>query len=372
MRTLVAVLACFGFFWGAWAVSVAEIKSSLHVSDGQFGLLLSAALLAAAATNAVAGSLAERWGTKTALRRSLIAWAVLLMVGAAVGAPLALGTVLVGVVASGGAIDVVVNVAASAALAERPGRYVRFHARFNAGAVMGAVAVELLLQSGQSWRWIWLAVGIMALALADQCRRVDLPAGNVGQRHGLLEALRTIGREGYLLLAIALGTALMVEGGIDTWGVLFLRQVLASGLLIGAAAYVIGQGVATIARLTLGPAAGSLGARRGVALGAGLTALGLTLMAVAPSAVLAAIGLVVAAAGISVCFPLLIAHVSAEVDRPALIIGGMTSIGYVGFVVGPVLVGWLADTLGLRAGLGLLAVAALFVAVTPSRGARQR
>ena len=75
MRTLAGVLACFGFFWGAWAVSVAEIKSALHVSDGQFGLLLSAALLAAAATNAVAGSLAERWGTRTALCRSLVAWA---------------------------------------------------------------------------------------------------------------------------------------------------------------------------------------------------------------------------------------------------------------------------------------------------------
>jgi|GEM_PF-2619668 len=173
MCTLGGVLACFGFFWGAWAVSVAEIKSSLHVSDGQFGLVLSAALLAAAATNAVAGSLAERWGTRTALCRSLVAWAALLVVGAALGAPVAFGAVLVGVVASGGAIDVVVNVAASAALAERPGRYVRFHARFNAGAVVGAVAVELLLQSGQSWRWIWLAVGIMALALADQCRRVD-------------------------------------------------------------------------------------------------------------------------------------------------------------------------------------------------------
>ena len=59
MRTLAGVLACFGFFWGAWAVSVAEIKSSLHVSDGQFGLVLTAALLAAAATNAVAGSLGE-------------------------------------------------------------------------------------------------------------------------------------------------------------------------------------------------------------------------------------------------------------------------------------------------------------------------
>jgi MFS family permease len=223
------------------------------------------------------------------------------------------------------------------------------------------------LQAGLSWRWIWLIVGLIAVVLADQCRRVDLPAGTVGQRHGLLEAIKTISRDGYLVIALALATALMVEGGIDTWGVLFLRDALASGLLVGAAAYVIGQSVATSARLTFGPAAGSFGTRRGVALGAGLTASGLTVMAAAPAAAFAAIGLVVAAAGISVCFPLLIAHVSAEVDRPALIIGGMTSIGYIGFVVGPVIVGWLADTLGLRIGLLFLAAAAMFVAITPSR-----
>ena len=372
MRTLSSVLVCFGIFWGAWAVSVADIKASLHVSDGQFGLLLSAALLAAAATNAVAGSLAERWGTTTTLSRCLTAWAVLLVAGAAVGPPVAFGALLVGVVASGGAVDVVLNVAASAALASRPGQYVRFHARFNAGGIAGAVAVELLLQSGLSWRWMWLAVGVLAFVLADQCRRVNLPAGAVGQRHGLLDALRTIRRAGYLLPAIALATALMVEGGIDTWGVLFLREALTSGLLVGAAAYMIGQSVATSARLTLGPAAGALGARRGIALGAGLAAGGLTLMAAAPSAATAAVGLVAAAAGVSVCFPLLIAHASVEVNRPGLIVGGMTSIGYLGFVVGPVLVGWLADTAGLRAGLLFLAAAAAFVAVTPSRWGRSR
>src|ERR1700674_3441251 len=102
MRTLSSVLVCFGIFWGAWAVSVADIKASPHVSDGQFGLLLSAALLAAAATNAVAGSLAERWGTTTTLSRCLTAWAVLLVAGAAVGPPVAFGAPLVGGGAWGG------------------------------------------------------------------------------------------------------------------------------------------------------------------------------------------------------------------------------------------------------------------------------
>jgi hypothetical protein len=61
----------FRVLLGAWAVSASDIKGSLGVSDGSFGLLMSVALLAAAATNALVGSLAERWGTQTGLSRSL-------------------------------------------------------------------------------------------------------------------------------------------------------------------------------------------------------------------------------------------------------------------------------------------------------------
>ncbi len=372
LRPVAAGFVCFGFFWGAWAVSASDIKGSLGVSDGSFGLLLSVALLTAAATNAVAGSLAERWGTQTGLSRSLAGWGVLLATGAAVHAPLAFGALLVGVIALGGAVDVVMNIAATAALGEQPGRLVRFHALFNAGVVGGALTVGVLLRAGASWRWVWSATALAAFALAQRCRRVRIPAGAVGQRRGLLEAIATVRREGLVLLAVVFATAAMVEGGIDTWGVLFLREELASGLLVGTAAFVLGQLVATGARLTLGPAAGSLGARRGVGLGAGLAAGGLALMASAGPVGVAAIGLVMAAAGISVCWPLLLAHASAHLDRPALVIGGVTSVGYLGFVLGPAVVGWLSDTVGLQAGLLVLAGAAAFVAVAPTRGAAPR
>jgi len=369
LRPVAAGFACFGFFWGAWAVSASDIKASLGVSDGSFGLLLSVALLGAAATNAVAGSLAERWGTQTGLSRSLAGWGLLLAIGAAVHPPLAFGALMVGVIALGGAVDVVMNIAATAALGQQPGRLVRFHALFNAGVVAGALTVGVLLRSGVSWRWIWLATALAAFVLAQRCRRVPIPAGAVGQRRRLLEAIATVRREGLVLLAVVFATSAMVEGGIDTWGVLFLREELASGLLVGTAAFVVGQLVATSARLSLGPAAGSLGARRGVGVGAGLAAGGLALMASAGPVGMAAAGLVMATAGISLCWPLLLAHASAHRDRPALVVGGVTSVGYLGFVLGPAVVGWLSDTLGLQAGLLALAGAAAFVAIAPTRGA---
>ena len=367
LRPVALSFLCFGTFWGAWGVSAADIKAALGVSDAVFGVVLSLALLGAAAVNAVTGSLTERWGTATALSCSLAAWGLLLTAGAVTDPPLALGALFVGIVALGGAVDVVMNIAATAALARRPGALVRFHALFNAGAAAGALATAVVLRAGWSWRWIWLASGLLAFVLAAGVRRSELPAGSVGERHGLLQSFRTVRREGLLLLAIVFATSAMVEGGIDTWGVLFLREDLGSGLLVGAGAYVVAQIVATVARLTLGPAAGAMGASRGVALGAGLAAAGLFFMAMDPPAGVAAVGLVAAAAGISVCWPLLLARATEQEERPALVVGGITSVGYLGFVLGPAVVGLLAGTLGLRFGLLGLAFGALLVALAPNR-----
>jgi MFS family permease len=366
LRPVALTFFFFGTFWGAWAVSAADIKAALDVSDAVFGVLFSVALLGAAGVNAVAGSLTERWGTGAALARSLAAWAALLTAAAFVEPRVAFGVLFIGVVALGGAVDVVMNIVATAAFARRPGELVRMHALFNGGAAAGALATAVVLRSGLSWRWIWCAIALAAFLLAVAAARGVLPAGAVGERHGLLQSFRSVWREGLLLLAIVFAISAMVEGGIDTWGVLYLREDLETGLLVGAGAYVIAQVVATAARLTLGPAAGALGAGRGVTLGAGLAAAGLTFMAIDPPGRLAALGLLVAAAGISVCWPLLLARATAEQERPALVVGGVTSIGYLGFVLGPAVVGLIAGSIGLRFGLLGLAVGGAVVALAPA------
>lgn len=368
--TLVPVAAAFvmfGSFWGIWAVSTAEVERQLHVSYGGFGLLLSVALAGAAGANVAAGALVERWGTALALATSLGAWAVAVLASAAIGEGWAFGVLLVFTLTVGGAVDVAMNVAAVAALASRPGRLVRFHGLFNAGAAAGATAAGLLLHAGLSWRWAWVAVALAALALAVATRRAPLPAGEAGPSLPLAAAFKAVRGEGLLMLAFALATAAMVEGGIETWGVLYLRRALGSGVVLGAGASVAGYLVAATARLVLGPLAGSRGARRGVAAGAGLAAAGLVLLALGRPPGLAAVGLVVAAGGIAMGWPLLLAQAGGDQARPGPVVGGVSAVGYLGFVVGPALVGWVAAGLGLRGGLLVLAGAAALVALAPAR-----
>jgi MFS family permease len=368
LRPIGWVFVLFGAFWGGWAVAAVDIERALGLSTAGFGLLLSVALVGGASSNAVGGALCERFGTGKVLGSSLFAWAVLLSVGAVVREPVTLGVVIVVMVAVAGLVDVAINVGATAALADQPGRLVAFHARFNIGAATGAALMGVLLGVGASWRWMWVAVAAVALAVGAVCHRVRLPGGERGDQvpvgGGMVALLRG---EGLLPLAGVFALAAMVEGGIELWGVLFLRTQLTSGLLIGAGGAVLGYSVAALARSILGPRVGRRGPARGVIIGAGTAAIGVVTLATAHTALIAALGLVLAAGGISMCWPLLLAQAGAGRSRASAVVGSVSAVGYLGMIVGPAVVGMVADLVGLRAALGVLAAAALIVAVVPTR-----
>jgi len=370
LRPVAATFSLFGAFWGGWAVAAVDLERALRLSHAGYGLLLAAALAGAAGANAVGGALAERRGTAPVLSAALAAWAGLLVASALARAPGLLTAALVLTVVAGGLVDVAMNVAATAALAGSPGELVRFHARFNAGAAIGAGAMGVLLASGASWRWGWLAAGTGAAALVAVCGRATLPASGPGEPIRFLDTVGVLRREALVLVAIAFGAGAMVEGGVDLWGVLYLRTHLSAGLAIGATSAVVGYLIATVTRVVLGPAAGRRGPGAGVAAGAGTAAAGVVLLAFAPTW-LAGAGLVLAAGGVSLCWPLLLAQAGTGRDRPAAIVGSVSAVGYIGLVLGPAMVGWVAAAAGLRAGLLLLAAAALFVAVTPMLSARR-
>ena len=341
----------------------------MHLTHGQFGLLLSAATLGGAVANAVGGVLAERHGTGVVLAWALGVWGLLVLATVAAPGPVTLGLAIVLALGAGGLVDVVMNVAATAGLAHSPGALVRFHAQFNAGAAIGALVTGISLGVHLWWRWAWGVVGVIALVTAVASASADLPAGEPGEEDpSLRHALGVLRRESLVLVAVAFAVGAMVEGGVSLWGVLYLRTQLRSGLLVGAASAVAGYAVATAVRVVIGPHAGARGAAVGVAAGAGTATVGLLILGAGAGPWLAGLGLVAAAGGISLVWPLLLAHANAASPRPAAVVGSVSAVGYLGMVLGPALVGGLASHVGLRTALLALAAGAVFVAVSPRLG----
>jgi MFS family permease len=359
------IFVLFGVFWGGWAVAAANIEHSLGLSNGGFGLLVSISLLGGASANFIGGSLCERFGTSKVLGASLVTWAALLLFGAVMRATSGMEIAIGAIVLNAGLVDVAMNVAAAAALSDRPGKLVALHGRFNAGAAAGAASTGALLAANISWRWTWVAVAGLAIVFAPWVWREPVSTVMRGETKSILGTVTLLRRERLFPLAATFALAAMVEGGIDLWGVLFLRTQLASGLLVGAGGAVLGYSVAALARSVLGPKVGQRGPARGVMVGAGTASMGATILATAPVGALGAVGLVLAAGGISMCWPLLVAEAGRRRERAGVVVGAVSAFGYVGLLAGPALVGGVASSVGLRGALGILAAAAIVVAVVP-------
>ena len=133
-----------GLFFGTWAVTAADIEDALGLGHGAFGALLAVALVGTVTTSTLTGALVERFGTGVVLGWGALAFAVATAaVGLGGGAPVPLAIATVCVYSCSGVVDVAMNVAAAASLAEEPGQLVRFHALFNGGATVGAAAAAL-------------------------------------------------------------------------------------------------------------------------------------------------------------------------------------------------------------------------------------
>lgn len=366
LRPVAAGFIVFGFYAGAFAVAAIDIERTFDLSDAQLGFLLAAGIIAATGLAAVGGIITDRWGAGVTLARSVIVWGSLLMVEALAPHVALFVPAFILAVAAGGLLDVVINVTSADALSAQPGKLVRFHALWNFACVLGALVTGVVLRLGASWRVVWAGIAVVVIinGLLTYRAKVHEPARV--EHPSMWRALIGLRHEGLTVLALVFAASAMVEGGLATFGVLYLRAHVGLGVLAGVGAYVVGNLLAMSARIGGTSVVNKLGTRRTVMFGALIASFGIVVEVVCHQPVLAASGLAAASLGISLVWPLLIADVSNEAQHPALAIGGVTAAGYLGMVLGPPIVGVVAVEFGRPAGLMVLAFIALFVAFMPA------
>jgi MFS family permease len=370
---VVASFATFGLFWGSWAVMLFNIQHTFSLNDAQLGLLLAVAIAVAGASSAVMAHFCDRVGARRLLWIALFAWSVLLCVLALTRNTWSFGVVLVLVEVAGGSIDTAMNAEASHRLMSSPTSLVRLHALFNTGALTGAAVAALLIHAGISWRWVWPGIAVVALCVGVWALITDpgtalAPAELAGEagahgEHPSRHPLRRLRRDGLLMLLVVFALAEITEGGVDTWGVLYLRNHLATGVLLGAGAYVVGQLVATTTRGAGGHLVGRLSTRRALITGGCVAGAGILLESLTSVSGVAALGLALGAGGASLFWPLVMSTVSRMASQVVSAVGAFTAAGYVGWVAGAPIVGWISQNLGPAHGLQVLALASFGVAV---------
>ena len=281
----------------------------------------------------------------------------------------ALLAVLVILYGASGLYDVGIN-ASAVDLERASGRRIMsfFHAAFSGGGVAGALAAGALLSAGVGYRQVYVLV-LLPLAAAllgvvtTRAVAPEAPPRGEGE-HG-----RDLYTNLPLLLVASIATlGLLSEGEMEHWSGIYLRDGLALPALLGASGVAVFHAAMMLGRLGAAWTVNRLGNRRTLA-GAGLlTAAGMALALATREPVFVVLGFLVVGVALSAVVPIAFS-VAGDLApaRAGAAISVVTTLGYGGFLLGPVMVGGLAELFGLRTALGTIAAAGLAILVLSTR-----
>jgi MFS family permease len=359
-----------GALFASWASRIPALSDRAGASTGALGIALLAPALGAIIAMPLVGRLLPGRSSRTFCLGSIAALMVaILLPGLARSIP-ALAAALFVVGLSNSTMDLAMN-AQGMSVERRMRRPIlsSLHAAFSfggfAGAGLGALAAALGVAPLPHFAFAALLFGIPGLLAIRPMLREDEDA----DAHAPTLSWRRLPSR-LVLLGVACFFCLMAEGGSSDWSAKLVRDGLAGSAAIGAVTYAvfsIAMGTGRLIADSLWTRWGSVGLlRRSGALAAIGFAAGLAIGTVGSALVgFAALGL-----GLSGVVPTLF---RAGADEPGVPTGpalaAVSSLGYLGFVAGPPLIGGVAQLSSLRLACSLLVLAGVLVMLLASSAA---
>jgi MFS family permease len=371
---LTAFFALDGFLFAGWVVRIPAVKADVHASAGQLGLALLCVSIGAVAVMAPVGRLCLRYGNHPVIAGSAVLLCSAVALPAQAHSLLGLSGALLLFGAGYGAMNVGVNSAAVDLVASiRRPVMPAFHAAYSMGGLVGAslgglLASELTVTQHLSMLAVFGLVVSVAAGIPLVRSRVA-PAGGAApaeQREPAVPAAGSV--VGTSAAEVARGTAVLVlmlglvalcdaygEGALADWGTLHLSADLHATASVAAAGFAAYSLAMTAGRLSGTRLVERYGPVRVMVSGAGLACGGMVIAALSPWLPVALGGFLLVGLGLANIFPLAIDRAGALNGPKGVATASM--LGYGGMVVGPPVIGFLAQGVGLP--LALLSVAVL-------------
>lgn len=338
---------------GAWFPRIPQVQAAAGLGEAALSLALLGMPLGLLGALFFGGRLAERLGTRGILTVGLGAFLLVMPAPGFSASGPALFAALVAVGIAAALAQLSLNVTASE-IEKRAGRSIMNAAHgfwsvgVLTGSAIGAVQAALAWPVGLSLIGLAVVTAVPLLLAARRITRFDVPASqNSGRRKPLSPTLIAVA-------VFAFGIA-MTEGAMADWSAVHLTQTFSASPGVAGASFTVfalfvatgrflGDGLKE--RFDVGRLARAFMA---------CAVLGLTLALVSPGVVGAYAGLALLGFGVSLGFPLSVSAASALPGRSsAANVAVLSQMTLCGFLVGPPMIGFLAEATSMRIGLAAL------------------
>ena len=358
-----------GFAISSWVTRTPTIRDLLGASPSQMGLVLLGLSAGSMVGILASGPAVARFGTRPVMVVGTLG-VILSMPTIGAGASTAsmavttFGLFLFGLGMGGGEIAMNVEGADIEKAIQRP-VLPALHGFFSLGTVIGASLGILCAASDVPVVWHLISIGIITfIVLVAAARWIPKGTGRV-DRHAVVRRRSAAGsalwKDSRLLLIAAIVLAMaLAEGTAGDWLPLVMVDGHGFGPASGSAVYAIFAASMTIGRFAGGGFISRFG--RGPVLRVSILAAvaGMALIIFIDSQWVAAAAVVLWGLGASLGFPVALSAAAESGDDSARRVSLAATVGYVAFLVGPPVIGFVGEHYGLRAALilPLLLVAA--------------
>lgn len=352
-----------GLCMGSWAPLVPYARERAGIDDGALGVLLLCLGLGSLVMMPLAGVLNARKGCQFSMILGIALVCLTLPLLATVHSFYGLMLALTFFGAGCGLVDVTMNVQGvmverSTGLSLMSG----FHGLFSLGTIVSAAGITLLL-------WLGATPLLSTMVLMVALIIFVLTAGRylLGRAAEQGPVFVPPTRKVLLIGSLCL-LAFLAEGSILDWSAVFLadhRDVAHSLAGLGYAVFAV---MMALGRLNGDRLVARLGSRRILMLSGAVAMLGFALVIAVDNWLVGLLGFAVIGIGVSNVAPVYLSLAGSQRSMPGeLAISMATSIGYLGILLGPALIGFAAKATNLSWALSMTALSLLAIIATAPR-----
>ena len=335
---------------GAMMSRLPDLQHNLGLTQGELGLTLIAMSIGSLISLTFSAPLIGRLGARTTALITVLGTALCFAVVPWMPHAALVFAVLFVCGLLAGALEINLNVETDRLEAVTGRRFMnRAHGSWSLGFFVTALLGATIRQAGIPVEWhlfmtsgaALIVGGALLYGMVPAPKRTDGHTGDVPR-----VAFPTWGLAPLCVIGMA---AFLIEGSGVDWSAIYMRDVFASEPFIGGLGLTFFGFFMAMVRLTIDPVVARFGPRHVALALLGIATIGIVLVGFAAAEWIALLGFTLLGIGASAVYPLAVSAAAQRTDRPAAVnVAALGQITFVVFFLGPPILGFIAQYLGIR------------------------
>lgn len=348
-----------GLIFASWASRIATIQQTLNLSDTALGAILFCIPVGLIISLPVAGWLISRIGSRMLVLLGILAYSIALVgLGAAPSIPVLMASMVAFGFASN-SVNIAVNTQAVATekIYNKP-IMASFHGLWSLAGFAGAgIGTYMIGKSVAPFNHFLGMAIIVIVTLIITYRYLLNDKGPAEAQQGFVLPDRPLVKLGIIAFC-----SLICEGAMFDWSVIYFKKVLNAHNGWMGAGYTVFMCTMAMGRFIADWFAHRFGLKQTLQVSGLLTAVGLLIAVIFPQIPTAMLGFLLVGFGVSSVVPMVYSVAGrSKTMSPGMALAAVSTIGFVGFLVGPPVIGFIAGAFNLRVSFVLIAVMGLCV-----------